>query len=113
MSYDETQVTSSWTGSGAIRIRRVVIREATIATWTASSAIRIASSLVSTTPEAKPHAPWWITRTAKPSSSWSLASCSAASRTARLWERIRSNRKSAWATLKSRARLSAASASLR
>ena len=85
MSYAETQVTSSWTGSGASRIFRVVIREATIATCTASSAMRIASSLLSTTPEAKPQAPWWITRTAKPRSSWSLASWSTPSRTDRCW----------------------------
>jgi hypothetical protein len=55
------------------------------ATVTADSATRTASSGVSTTPEAKPHDPWWITRTANPRSSASLAPCSAPSRTRRLW----------------------------
>ena len=48
---------------------------ATAATAIAVSATRTASSGVSTTPEAKPHEPWWMTRTAKPRSSLSLAPC--------------------------------------
>ncbi len=67
----------------------------------------------STTPEAKPHAPSRTTRTAKPMSSESLAPCSRPSRTRTSWWRIRSNRKSAWLTWKSWARVSAASAILR
>ena len=59
-SYAETQVTSSWTGSGASSTGGVVISAATRATATAVSATRTASSAVSTTPEAKPHAPPWI-----------------------------------------------------
>ena len=72
-SYAETQVTSSWTGSGASSTGRA---------WSSPrrprrprrrvSATRRASSSVSTTPEAKPQAPPWITRTAKPRSSASL-----------------------------------------
>ena len=49
-SYAETQVTSSWTGSGASSTGRVVIRAATRATATAVSATRTASSGVSIDP---------------------------------------------------------------
>ncbi len=73
-------------------------------TWTAESG-------VSTTPEAKPQAPLRITRTAKPTSSVSEAPWRRPSRTRTSWDRIRSNRKSAWVTWKSRARIKAASAS--
>ena len=95
-SYDETQVTSAYTGSGAISTGVLVISAATSATATAVSATRRASSVVSTTPEANPHEPRWITRTAKPTSSASSAVWSTPSRTARCWCRIRSKRKSAW-----------------
>ena len=81
-SYDETQVTSAYTGSGAISTGVLVISAATSATAIAVSATRRASSVVSTTPEAKPQEPRWITRTAKPTSSASSAVWSTPSRTA-------------------------------
>ena len=60
----------------------LVISADTRATATAVSATRTASSGVSTTPDAKPQDPPWMTRTAKPRSSWSLAPWSTPSRTA-------------------------------
>ena len=84
-SYDETQVTSLWTGSGASSTGRRVIFAATWATVTAVSATVTASDSVSATPEAKPQAPSRITRTAKPRSSLSCAPSSAPSRTEKYW----------------------------
>ena len=73
-SYDETQVDVVVHRLGGELDRvRWSSAAATWATATAASATRTASSGVSTTPEAKPHAPPWITRTAKPRSSVSLA----------------------------------------
>ena len=84
-SYAETQVAPARTGSGASWTARLVILAATRATVTAVSAMVTASDSVSATPEAKPHAPSRITRTAKPRSSASWAPSSTPSRTEKCW----------------------------
>ena len=91
----------------------MVIAAATWAARTAVSATPTATWVLSPTPDANPQAPLRITRTEKPTSSVSEAPCSRPSRTRTFCERIRSNRKSAWLTWKSCARVRAASASLR
>ncbi len=85
-SYDETQVTSSWTGSGASSTGALVIggRDPRHLDRSLGDADGLDSG-VSTTPEANPQAPWWMTRTAKPRSSVSLAPCSTPSRTPSCW----------------------------
>jgi hypothetical protein len=67
----------------------------TCARLIASSAIRTASSVVSATPAAKPQVPSWMTRTAMPRSSSSLALSSTPSRSEMDSDRIRSSRNSA------------------
>ena len=81
-SYDETQVTSSYTGSGASSTRRGGHRGRRPARpRPPSRRPATASSAVRTTPEAKPQAPSWTTRTAKPRSSASLRPLEPPSRT--------------------------------
>ena len=94
ISYSETQVTSSYTGSSASSIGSELIGRETCARCTACSAIRTASS-VSATPAANPQVPSWITRTARPRSSSSLALSSTPSRSEMDSDRIRSSRNSA------------------